>query len=87
MDRWCSSDLGLSGFPSWQRVTDQLVATLKPGGRLVVMDWFIPHRSLRGAIIRCDLPSYLRDRLDDVEVDRSFKGSDMFVAAGVRPGG
>ncbi len=88
-------DLGLSGFPSWQRVTDQLVTTLKPGGRLVVMDWFIPHRSLRGAIIRWigkgevdrDLPSYLRDRLDDVEVDRSFKGSDMFVAAGVRPGG
>ena len=54
-----------------------------------------PHRSLRGAFIRWigkgevdrDLPSYLRDRLDDVEVDQSFKGSDMFVAAGVRRGG
>ena len=88
-------DLGLSGFPSWHRVTDQLVSTLKPGGRLVVMDWFIPHRSLRGSIIRWigkgavdrDLPNYLRGRLDDVEVDQSFKGGDMFVAAGVRRGG
>ena len=86
-------DLGLSGFPSWQRVTDQLVSTLKPGGRLVVMDWFIPHTSLRGALIRWigkgevdrDLPGYLRGLLDAVEVDQSFKGGDMFVAAGVRP--
>ncbi len=86
-------DLGLSGFPSWQRVTDQLVTTLKPGGRLVVMDWFIPSSSLRGAFIRWigkgevdrDLPGYLRDRLDDVEVDDSFKGGDMVVVAGVRP--
>ena len=86
-------DLGLSGFPSWQRVTDQLVSTLKPGGRLVVMDWFIPRRSLRGAVIRWigkgevdrDLPNYLRGRLEDVEVDQSFKGGDMFVASGVRP--
>ncbi len=87
-------DLGLSGFPSWQRVTDQLASALKPGGRLVVMDWFIPHRSLRGAFIRRigkgevdrDIPGYLRDRLDDVEVDQTFKGNDMFVAVGVRPG-
>ena len=87
-------DLGLSGFPAWQRVTDQLVTTLKPGGRLVVMDWFIPRRSLRGTVIRWigrgevdrDIPGYLGDRLDEFEVDRSFKGGDMFVAAGVRPG-
>ncbi len=86
-------DLGLSGFPSWQRVADQLLTTLKPGGRLVVMDWFIPHRSLRGEFIRWigkgevdrDLPGYLRDRMEDVEVDGSFKGGDMFVAAGARP--
>lgn len=86
-------DLGLSGFPSWQRVCDQLVSTLKPGGRLVVMDWFIPRPSLRGAFIRWvgkgevdrDLPGYLHGCLDDVEVDDTFKGGDMFVAAGVRP--
>lgn len=86
-------DLGLSGFPTWQRVTDQLVTTLKPSGRLVVMDWFIPHRSLLGAFIRWigkgevdrDIPSYMRNTLDEVEVDQSFKGGDMFVAGGVRP--
>ena len=31
------------------------------------------------------LPNYLRERLDEFEVDQSFKGGDMFVAAGVRP--
>ena len=31
-------DLGLSGFPSWQRVIDQLLTTIKPDGRFVVMD-------------------------------------------------
>jgi hypothetical protein len=47
------------------------------------MNWFIPRRSLRGAFIRRigegevdrDLPGYLRDRLEDVEVDETFKGA------------
>ena len=71
------------------------MTTLKPGGRLVVMDFYIPRKSLRGVLIRWigkgevdrDIPGYLRARVSDVRVDDSFKGGDVFVATAVRPSG
>jgi len=33
-------DLGLSGFPEWRNVIDNLLSLLRPGGRFVIMDWY-----------------------------------------------
>jgi ubiquinone/menaquinone biosynthesis C-methylase UbiE len=44
-------DLGLSGFPDWEQVIDNMLDLLKPNGRLVIMDWYIPKPTLRGAFI------------------------------------
>lgn len=85
-------DLGLSGFPAWRETIDRLLSAVKPGGRFVVMDWYIPRRTRRGDFIRWigkgdvdrDLPGYLREVMGDVSVDRSFKGGDMFVAVGIK---
>ena len=45
-------DLGLSGFPEWQKIIDNLISILKPDGKLVIMDWFIEKSSLRGEFIK-----------------------------------
>lgn len=83
-------DLGLSGFPAWREVIDQLLAMLKPGGRIVIMDWYLEEVTLRGRLIKwigkgeVDRPvyQYLDDRVDNFHVNRSFNRGGVFVAAG-----
>ncbi len=45
-------DLGLSGFPQWEEVIDNLISLLKPNGKIVIMDWYIDKPSLRGSFIK-----------------------------------
>lgn len=45
-------DLGLSGFPNWEKVIDNLITLLKPNGKIVIMDWYIDKPSFRGAFIK-----------------------------------
>lgn len=87
-------DLGLSGFPNWEHTIDNLLSVLKPRGRFVIMDWFIAQPKFRGSMIKwfgkgeVDRPlwQYLQPRVDDFLLDDSFKGGDVFVAAGSKPG-
>lgn len=83
-------DLGLSGFPEWRNVIDNLLFLLMPGGRIVIMDWYITKPGLRAEFIKwigggeVDRPlyQYLAERVDDFQINDSFKGGDVFVAWG-----
>lgn len=85
-------DLGLSGFPEWERIIDNLISLLKPNGKIVIMDWYIAKPSLRGSFIRWigkgevnrPLYQYLGNKVDDFKVNNTFKNGDMFVASGTK---
>ena len=85
-------DLGLSGFPEWKKVIDNMLAILKPGGRLVIMDWYIPKPTLRGEFIKwigkgeVDRPiyQYLENRVVNFTVNDTFNRGDIFVATGIK---
>ena len=83
-------DLGLSGFPAWQQVINNLIAILKPNGTIVIMDWYMEKRSLRGAFIEWigkgevtrPIWQYLEPRVKDFQIDRGFNRGGVFVASG-----
>lgn len=85
-------DLGLSGFPEWEKVIDNLIALLKPNGKIVIMDWYIDKPSLRGSFIKwigkgeVDRPlyQYLERKIDHFKLNNSFKNGQMFVASGIK---
>lgn len=85
-------DLGLSGFPNWKKVIDNLIALLKPNGKIVIMDWYIDKPSLRGQFIKWigkgevnrPLYQYLEKRVDNFKCENSFKSGQMFVASGTK---
>ena len=86
-------DLGLSGFPHWQQVIEQLLAILKPGGRIVIMDWYLEERTVRGRFVEWigggevnrPLYQYLEHRVERFHVNKSFNRGGVFVAAGNKP--
>jgi len=83
-------DLGLSGFPNWENVIDNMLSILKPNGRIVIMDWYIEQSSLRGSFIKwigkgeVDRPiwQYLKERVDNFKLEHSFNRGGVFVASG-----
>lgn len=85
-------DLGLSGFPNWKQIIDNLFDMLKPTGRLVIMDWYIPKPTLRGKFIRwigkgeVDRPiyQYLEQKVYDFSVNASFNRGGVFVATAIK---
>jgi len=85
-------DLGLSGFPDWEQVIDNMITLLKPGGKIVIMDWYIEDYGMRGNLIKwvgkgeVDRPiyQYLKEKVKHFELNKSFKNGDMFVATGVK---
>jgi len=85
-------DLGLSGFPEWERIIDNLISFLKSDGKIVIMDWYIDKPSLRGHFIKSigkgevnrALYQYLEDKVTDFKVNQSFKSGQMFVASGTK---
>ena len=85
-------DLGLSGFPDWERVIDNMLDLLKPDGRLVIMDWYIPKSTLRGAFIKWigkgevnrPIYQYLKSKVTNFEVNTSFNRGGVFVATGIK---
>ena len=86
-------DLGLSGFPDWQQVIEQLMDMLKPGGRFVIMDWYLEEKSARGRFIEwigggeVDRPlyQYLESCVERFHVNNSFNFGGVFVAVGSKP--
>jgi len=85
-------DLGLSGFPDWKNVIDNLYDLLAPQGRLVIMDWYLPKPTLRGKLIKwigkgeVDRPiyQYLQSKTNDFSADTSFNRGGVFVAIGIK---
>ncbi len=83
-------DLGLSGFPEWGKVIDNLILLLKPKGKIVIMDWYIEKVNLRGMFIewigkgKVNRPiwQYLENKVENFNVNNSFKSGEMFVASG-----
>jgi ubiquinone/menaquinone biosynthesis C-methylase UbiE len=85
-------DLGLSGFPEWRNIIDNLLSVLRPGGTIVIMDWYIDKPGLRAKFIKwigggeVDRPlyQYLAEKADGFLLNDSFKGGDVFVASGTK---
>ena len=85
-------DLGLSGFPQWRDVIDNLISLLAPNGRISIMDWYIEKPTIRGEIVKwigkgeVDRPiwQYLETKVADFKVDSSFNRGDIFVASGTK---
>lgn len=85
-------DLGLSGFPNWKEVIDNLYELLAPQGRFVIMDWYLPKPTLRGKLIKwigkgeVDRPiyQYLQSKTDDFSVNTTFNRGGVFVATGIK---
>lgn len=85
-------DLGLSGFPQWQGIIDNMLDILKPNGIIVIMDWYIPIPSLTSSIVKwigkgeVDRPlyQYLESRVTDFELHDSFNRGGVFVAKGIK---
>lgn len=83
-------DLGLSGFPEWETVIDNLLSMLKPNGKIVIMDWYIDKPSLRGSLVKwigkgaVDRPiwQYLETQVKNFSLDSTFNRGGVFVASG-----
>ena len=83
-------DLGLSGFPEWEKVIDNLISLLKPNGKIIIMDWYIEKPNLRGLFIKWvgkgevnrPIWQYLENKVSNFKVENSFKNGEMFVASG-----
>lgn len=81
-------DLGLSGFPSWKDVIQNLYSLLKKDGKLVIFDFYIQKDTIRSKYIRYfgkgevnrNIPKYVSSIFNDVSINQSFKSGDMFVA-------
>ena len=85
-------DLGLSGFPHWKGVINDLISLLNPGGRVTIMDWYIPEPSLKGKFVKWigkgevnrPLWQYLETKVEGFNVDSSFNRGGVFVASGTK---
>ena len=85
-------DLGLSGFPEWEKVIDNMLSILSSNGRLVIMDWYIPKPTLRGKFIKwigkgeVDRPiyQYLKNQVMNFAVNDTFNRGGVFVATGIK---
>ncbi|MGK0387798.1 MAG: ubiquinone/menaquinone biosynthesis C-methylase UbiE [Maribacter sp.] len=85
-------DLGLSGFPHWEIIIDNLISLLKPGGKIVIIDWHIEKSSLRARFIKWigkgeverPLYQYLEKEVESFKLNDSFKRGEMFVATGIK---
>ena len=85
-------DLGLSGFPNWETIIDNLLELLKPNGLLIIMDWYIPKPTLRGEFLKWigggevnrPIYQYLETKVANFSVDTSFNRGGVFVATGIK---
>ena len=85
-------DLGLSGFPHWEKIIDVLLSMLSENGRIAIMDWYIEKPSLRGNFVKWigkgevnrPIWQYLKVNVNDFKVDSSFNYGGVFVASGTK---
>ena len=85
-------DLGLSGIPHWETVIDNMLSLLQPNGKIVIMDWYMAKPNLRGKFIQWigkgevtrPIYQYLETRVNNFQLNNSFKKGEMFVASGTK---
>lgn len=83
-------ELGLTAIPGWKTVINNMIRLVRPGGRIVVMDWYMEKLSFRGRFINWigdgditkPIPNYLNAELDNYRLDRTFKRGEVYVASG-----
>ena len=83
-------DLGLTAMQDWQRALQNMIAMVKPGGRIVIMDWYLPKASLRRSFVnwigKADasrpIAGQLQLHVSDFHVDNHFNRGGVFVASG-----
>lgn len=83
-------ELGLTAMPEWEKVIDNMISLIKPGGRIVIMDWYKESPNLRTKILNwignADITrptwKYLKPRVDNFQLDNRFNRGDVFVASG-----
>ncbi len=84
--------LGLTVIPDWQAAFERAWALLKPGGRMAIMDWYVPRRKwwtpVVDAIAASDITRRwwepLEKRATDFRRVRLFPGT-IFVISGRKP--
>lgn len=85
-------DLGLSGFPEWENIIDNLISILKPGGSIVILDWYIEKPNLLGKFIKWigkgevkrPLWQYLQSKVSDFDLQWFGVFNGVFVASGLK---
>lgn len=85
-------DLGLSGLLEWKNIIDNMISTLKPGGRFVILDWYLENSGLLGKFIQWigkgevkrPLWQYLQTKVYDFELKKFGVFNGVFVASGVK---
>ncbi len=85
-------DLGLSGFPEWEKIIDNMLSLLKQVGIMVIMDWYLPKPSPKGAFVKWigkgevnrPIYQYLETKVTNFSVDTSFNRGGIFVATGIK---
>ena len=86
-------DLGLSGLPEWENIVDNMLSISKPGGRIVILDWYLEKPGLLGEFIKWigkgeverPLWQYLQTKVADFELKWFGVFDGVFVASGVKP--
>lgn len=85
--------LGFTVVPDWEAAFERSLALLKPGGRYVIMDWWLERRNLFARFLefishgevgrRCWVP--LEEKSEEYSHTTFVRGM-VFVAAGTVPG-
>ncbi len=83
--------LGLTVIPDWQTAFERAWEMLKPGGRMALMDWYVPKRTwwtpLVDTIAASDITRRwwepLEARAQDFQRQRFFPGT-VYVASGTK---
>ena len=85
-------DLGLSGLPEWKNIIDKMISVLKPGGRIVILDWYLEKPGLLGKFIKWigkgeverPLWQYLESKVIDFDLQWFGFFDGVFVASGFK---
>lgn len=86
-------DLGLYGLHDWKNIIENVIGGLKPGGQIVILDWYLEKPRLLGKLIKWivkgeverPLWQYLESNI--VNFDLKWFGifDGVFVASGYKP--